>query len=595
MTVKYIFSSLFLFYSLVLGSQTMNNNGGFITAQPGSFIYVNGSVSNNNTGILAVNGNGTPTSSELYVTQDVTNNSTINADGYIRLLGNWIDNNNFNSTLGTVFFEGANQYLGGTSITQFFNVTLDGTGIKTQQVDKIAKGTLDLKHLHLNTDIYGFYVTNAALNSVLRTTGFVSSANGGFLARTTQNTGMYLFPTGSNANTSANIPGSGTFRYRPIELNPTNANLNVYSVRMANLDATLETYNRNSAEPIICEANHLFYHQIDRISGTSSADVGVCFIPATDGQWSDLARWNITANGIWQDIPAVNLSNITGFTKSTATGWNNFGDIPYILTNLNPTSPTINTAAITGCAPLTASLQTTGLAGVTYSWSANGNPIGTGVTLSEIFNNSGCYDITLLASIGNCTASSTSLDLVCVDNSPNAAFTSSILQFSGGTENVTFTNNSTGSDSYFWDFGNGNSSTTMSPTIVFNNTTGNTLVTLYALTDNGCIDSASLVITYLEDAIFYVPNSFTPDQDEFNQTWGPVFTQGFDPFNFDLFVFNRWGEVIWESHDASKKWDGTYGVKGLDCPDGVYTWKISFKPKETDKKISLTGSINLIR
>ena len=57
MTVKYIFSSLFLFYSLVLGSQTMNNNGGFITAQPGSFIYVNGSVSNNNTGILAVNGN----------------------------------------------------------------------------------------------------------------------------------------------------------------------------------------------------------------------------------------------------------------------------------------------------------------------------------------------------------------------------------------------------------------------------------------------------------------------------------------------------------------------------------------------------------
>jgi gliding motility-associated-like protein len=494
-----------------------------------------------------------------------------------------------------VFFEGANQFLGGTSITQFFNVTLDGSGIKTQQVDKIAKGTLDLKHLHLNTDIYGFYVTNAALNSVLRTTGFVSSANGGFLARTTQNTGMYLFPTGSNANTSANIPGSGTFRYRPIELNPTNANLDVYSVRMANLDATLETYNRNSAESIICEANPLFYHQIDRISGTSSADVGVCFIPATDGQWSDLARWNITSNGIWQDIPAVNLSNITGFTKSTATGWNNFGDIPYILTNLNPTSPTINTAAITGCAPLTTSLQTTGIAGVTYSWSANGNPIGTGVTLSEIFNNSGCYDITLLASIGNCTASSTSLDLVCVDNSPNAAFTSSILQFSGGSENVTFTNNSTGSDSYFWDFGNGNSSTTVSPTVIFDNTTGNTLVTLYALTDNGCIDSASLVITYLEDAIFYVPNSFTPDQDEFNQTWGPVFTQGFDPFNFDLFVFNRWGEVIWESHDASKKWDGTYGFKGLDCPDGVYTWKISFKPKETDKKISLTGSINLIR
>ena len=214
MKVKYFSSLLLLINSLVIFSQTMNNNGGFITAQPGSFIYVNGSVSNDNTGILAVNGDGSPTSSELYVTQDVINNSTINADGYIRLLGNWIDNNSFNSTLGTVFFEGANQYLGGTSITQFFNITLDGSGIKTQQVDKIANGTLDLKHLHLNTDLYGFYVANPALNSILRTTGFVSSANGGFLSRTTSNTGMYLFPTGSNANTSANIPGFAASRRR---------------------------------------------------------------------------------------------------------------------------------------------------------------------------------------------------------------------------------------------------------------------------------------------------------------------------------------------------------------------------------------------
>lgn len=586
---------LFTIPSFILLSQTVNNNGGFITAQPGSFIYVNGSVSNNNTGVLAVNGNGTPSSSELYVTQDVINNSIINADGYIRLLGNWIDNSSFNSTLGTVFFEGANQFLGGTSITQFFNVTLDGTGIKTQQVDKIANGTLDLKHLHLNTDLYGFYVTNSALNSVLRTTGFVSSANGGFFSRTTQNIGMYLFPTGSTANSSANIPGSGTFRYRPVELNPTNANLNVYSVRMANLDATLETYNRNSAEPILCESNPTFYHQINRISGTSPADIGVCFIPATDGQWNDMARWNITTNGIWQDIPTVNLSNITGFTKSTATGWNNFGDIPYILTNLNPSAPQINSTSITGCAPLTTSLQTIGVNGVSYSWEANGNQIGTGASISEIFTNSGCYDITLVASVGNCTSSSTVLDLICVDNAPNAAFTSSILQFSGGSESVTFTNNSTGASSYFWDFGNGNSSTAENPNVLYNNTTGNTLVTLYASSDNGCIDSASLVITYVENAIFYVPNSFTPDQDEFNQTWGPVFTQGFDPYNFDLFVFNRWGEVIWESHDAAKKWDGTYGLKGLECPDGVYTWKISFKPKETDKKISLTGSINLLR
>jgi gliding motility-associated-like protein len=364
---------------------------------------------------------------------------------------------------------------------------------------------------------------------------------------------------------------------------------------MANLDASLETYNRNSAEPILCESNPAFYHQIDRISGSSAADVGVCFIPASDGQWNDMARWNITTNGIWQDIPTVNLTPITGFTKSVATSWNNFGDIPYILTNLNPATPTINTTAITGCSPYTASLQTTGISGVNYSWSANGNSIGTGTSISEIFNTPGCYDITLLASIGNCSAASTALDLVCVDNSPIAAFSSSSLQFNGGTESVSFTNNSSGADTYFWEFGNGSTSTLTNPTTTYSNIDGNTLVTLVASTNNGCIDSANLIITYVEDAIFYVPNSFTPDQDEYNQTWGPVFTQGFDPFNFDLYVFNRWGEVIWESHDASKRWDGTYGSKGAKCPDGVYTWKIAYKPKETDEKVVITGHINLIR
>jgi gliding motility-associated-like protein len=95
--------------------------------------------------------------------------------------------------------------------------------------------------------------------------------------------------------------------------------------------------------------------------------------------------------------------------------------------------------------------------------------------------------------------------------------------------------------------------------------------------------------------VFYVPNSFTPDDDEFNETWGPVFTKGFDAFNFNLLIFNRWGEVVWESHDADARWDGSFGVDGLDCPVGVYVWKIDFKPIETDEKITITGTINLIR
>lgn len=49
------------------------------------------------------------------------------------------------------------------------------------------------------------------------------------------------------------------------------------------------------------------------------------------------------------------------------------------------------------------------------------------------------------------------------------------------------------------------------------------------------------------------------------------------------------------SNDATERWDGSYGSLGTKCPDGAYTWKIDYKPRETDKKVVLTGHINLIR
>ena len=138
-------------------------------------------------------------------------------------------------------------------------------------------------------------------------------------------------------------------------------------------------------------------------------------------------------------------------------------------------------------------------------------------------------------------------------------------------------------------------STETNPTHYYTNIQGGIIITLTATSALGCIDETTYVINYQEETIFYVPNSFTPDQDEFNQTWGPVFTQGFDPYNFDLYLFNRWGELIWESHDATAQWDGSYGAKALHCPDGIFTWKIVYKPKETDEKKVITGYVNLIR
>jgi gliding motility-associated-like protein len=151
------------------------------------------------------------------------------------------------------------------------------------------------------------------------------------------------------------------------------------------------------------------------------------------------------------------------------------------------------------------------------------------------------------------------------------------------------------STEYIWDFGNGNNSSITNPdySITINNNFIEVFLT--AISDEGCENTSSLILTLNETYDLYVPNTFTPDSDEHNQTWGPVFLEGFDKFNFQLLVFNRWGEIVWESKDADARWDGTYSKSPYMCPDGIYTWKILYKQKDTDEKITRTGHVTIMR
>ncbi len=117
-------------------------------------------------------------------------------------------------------------------------------------------------------------------------------------------------------------------------------------------------------------------------------------------------------------------------------------------------------------------------------------------------------------------------------------------------------------------------------------------ITLIA-TNGSCVDTVLVSLNLEEDLIFYVPNTFTPDNDEFNQQFTPVFTSGFDPTHYQLMIFNRWGEMVFESFNSKIGWDGTYG--GKKSQDGTYTWKIIFKEKYSDKRRIVLGHLNLLR
>ena len=120
------------------------------------------------------------------------------------------------------------------------------------------------------------------------------------------------------------------------------------------------------------------------------------------------------------------------------------------------------------------------------------------------------------------------------------------------------------------------------------------LVTLYAENSLGCRDSLSKYIYVNDVIIFYIPNSFTPDGDEYNQEFKPIITSGVDIYNYHMTIFNRWGEILFESYNPNFGWNGTYGGAGL-VNEGTYIWQIEFKETMSDKSHKHRGHVTILK
>ena len=256
-----------------------------------------------------------------------------------------------------------------------------------------------------------------------------------------------------------------------------------------------------------------------------------------------------------------------------------------------------------GCAPLEVVFTNTTPGGpfTDCIWTLSNGTILNGCgSISYVFAQGGTYDVTLeTTTVDGCTAQATYQYYVYVEQPAIADFSASSTVVSTLDSEVQFINESENADGYIWSFGDGSALTTeQNPTHVFPNEGFGTYgVTLIATTPLGCNDTIYTVIRVEEEIIFYVPNTFTPDADDFNPTFQPVFTSGYDPFDYNLLIYNRWGEIVFESHNVEIGWDGTYGVDGqkTEVQDGTYTWTIDFKTVNTDERIYVNGHVNVLR
>jgi gliding motility-associated-like protein len=312
----------------------------------------------------------------------------------------------------------------------------------------------------------------------------------------------------------------------------------------------------------------------------------------------------LTATGGGNYIWSQNVQNGVAFQPQstqiysvTETGLNGCVGSDDVLVTIVP-KPIVQFQAstLTGCSPTQTQFSTNLIDIQNYSWDFGDGNSSQEANPSHTYINNGCNDVSLtVTSTIGCTASLILADYICSDLKPTANFEINPNSLSESNLLAHFFNLSENATTYLWNFGDLTNSFETNPLHQYNSSNPDGFwVTLYAYSTQGCVDSMTQLLPLVENAIYYVPNAFTPDGNEFNQTFQPVFTTGFDPTEYEMLIFNRWGEIVFESKDASIGWDGT-NFQGLMAPDGTYSWKITFNLLSSEDRKIILGHVNLTR
>jgi gliding motility-associated-like protein len=288
--------------------------------------------------------------------------------------------------------------------------------------------------------------------------------------------------------------------------------------------------------------------------------------------WSALPTSSLNGiNGTWS--PALNNQATATYTFTPSTGQCattatlSITVNPTIVPNFDPVSPICQGENLTP-------LPTSSLNGISGIW-------------TPALNNQATATYTFTPSAGQCATIET-LNIT-VHDLPLAQF--SVLPPDSIEIGATlyFQNNSLFANEYSWYINNQVFSNLSDPNFQTDNE-NELIFTLIALNEE-CSDTFELIVPIKESTYVFAANCFTPDADEYNPTWKPIISPDFDFTSYHLKVYNRWGEIVWESFDYSEAWDGIYGQLGLDVQDGIYNWALQIKKKQNDQNLLFQGSI----
>ncbi len=252
-----------------------------------------------------------------------------------------------------------------------------------------------------------------------------------------------------------------------------------------------------------------------------------------------------------------------------------------------------------GCAPLTVNFTNLSVYAdpAAYAWDFGDGSVSNAVNPTHVYHDPGVYTVTLAVSnAAGEEAQVVKQDIIEVFQTPLAQFNVKPLQvaFPGG---VLYTDNqSFGATSFLWDFGDGTTSTLFEPEHIYE-TEGVFTVSLTVTNAEGCADTRTFEagVRTIRTGQMLVPNAFSPNlfgpgaSGGQNDVFRPVL-QGVT--EFQMLVFNRWGQLLFETTDPMQGWDGYY--QGKLCQQDVYVYKI-VATYANGQEVVKVGDIHLMR
>ncbi|OPZ98057.1 MAG: PKD domain protein [Bacteroidetes bacterium ADurb.Bin408] len=338
------------------------------------------------------------------------------------------------------------------------------------------------------------------------------------------------------------------------------------------------------------------------------ADFNICGGASTQLVATGMLNYN------WSPSTGLNDANIANPIASPVT------DITYTIhaTDINGCTasddviitvmpmPDINFVAtpLSGCKPLLVSFTPASASQLaSYYWDFGDAPSGfANNSVLELpvhqYNNSGTYTVALnVISIDGCPNTIVQNQLINVYQQPVSSFT--FLPHEGDVDNMLFTfyDESVNAAQWVWTFGEENagaenSSTLQNPQHLYTNT-GFFDVWLYVTSPEGCSDSSSNHIIIRGEYAIYFPNAFTPDNDGINDYFYP---EGIELNNnaYELYIYSRWGELVFSTDDVHKGWDGRMQGTGSPAQQDVYVW-VMWQENYIIGRQKYTGHVTLIR